>query len=205
MKLLKIFLVAMLTLFSISAAQPPVGDVSVVDAGLTLAQAGLNGWYVSDVNIYAVSPVVANGKYLRPGSKLTISNEGEQEIEFVTPDGQITAIQFVRIDKTPPTVTWVSPINTEVTASYSDLQAEISDAVSGVCRVEMSTDHGSSWVEGWNAASFALDEMVRETTWTYHPGFPEFAEGSQVVILRAIDCAGNISAGEILVVKRVYR
>ena len=102
-------------------------------------------------------------------------------------------------------MTWVSQINTEVTASYSDLQAEISDAGSGVYRVELSVDHGSSWVEGWNAASFALDEMVRETTWTYHIGFPEFSEGSQVVILRAIDCAGNISAGEILVVKRVYR
>ena len=85
MKLLKIFLVAMLTLFSISAAQPPAGDAPIVDAGLTLADAGLNGWYVSDVNIYAVSPVVANGQYLQPGSKLTISAEGEQEIERVKP------------------------------------------------------------------------------------------------------------------------
>jgi hypothetical protein len=203
MKLLKIFLVAMLTLFSISASAPV--DAPIVDAGLTLADAGLNGWYVSDVNIYAVSPVVANGQYLQTGSKLTISAEGEQEIEFATPDGQNTAIQIVRIDKTPPTVTWISPINTKVTASYSDLQAEISDAGSGVCRVELSVDHGSSWIEGWNAGGFALDEMVRETTWTYHPGFPEFSEGSQVVILRAIDCAGNISAGEILVVKRVDR
>ena len=94
MKLLKILLVAMLTLFSISASAPV--DAPIVDAGLTLADAGLKGWYVSDVNIYAVSPVVANGEYLQTGSKLTISAEGEQEIEFATPDGQSAAIQIVR-------------------------------------------------------------------------------------------------------------
>jgi hypothetical protein len=195
MKLLKILLAALLTLSSVSAIQPPADDAPLVDVGLTMAVTGENGWYVSDVDIYAVSPVVANGQLLQTGNKLTISAEGEQEIEFTTPNGQNTAAQIVRIDKTPPEVYLVTQVNAEVTASYSDLQAEISDAGSGVCLVELSTDYGSSWT------GFPVDKPSANVTWGYFSGFPEFKEGGQVVNVRARDCAGNISVAKILVVQ----
>ena len=203
MKLLRMFLtIAALLSISATSSVPVQGaEEQGVDAGFTVATTGLNGWYTSNLTVYAVSPVLANGKLLHPGESITVSDEGEQSIEFAIPDGENTATQLARIDKTLPTVTWNSIHNAEVTATTSGLSAEIADAVSGVCLVQLSTDNGRSWIEGWNAAGFALDEPVKQTTWTYHDGFPEFATGSHVVILRAQDCAGNFSAGEILTVR----
>ena len=202
MKLVRIFL-TFIALLSISASSPAPESVEDqgVNAGFTVATTGLNGWYTSNLTVYAVSPVLANGKLLHPGESITILDEGEQSIEFASPDGESTATQLARIDKTLPTVTWNSIHNTEVTATTSGLSAEIADAGSGVCLVQLSTDNGRNWIEGWNAAGFALTESIKETTWTYHDGFPDFASGSHVVILRAQDCAGNFSVGEILVVR----
>jgi hypothetical protein len=209
MKLVRMFLM-IIALLSISASSPAPAPVQAaepgVDAGFSVATTGLNGWYISDWTVYAVSPVLANGKLLQPGESLTISAEGEQSIEFVSPDysavhGQSTATQLARIDKTPPTVTWISSLNTVVTATSSDVSANIADRGSGICLIELSIDHGRSWIEGWNAAGFALGEPVLATTWTYHFGFPDLDKGAHVVILRAHDCAGNISPGELLVVR----
>ena len=202
MKLVRIFL-TFIALLSISASSPAPESVEDqgVNAGFTVATTGLNGWYTSNLTVYAVSPVLANGKLLHPGESITISDEGEQSIEFTSPDGASRATQLSRIDKTLPTVTWNSVHNTEVTATASGLSAEIADAGSGVCLVQLSTDNGRSWIEGWSAVGFALTEPIKETTWTYHDGFPEFVSGSHVVILRAQDCAGNFSVGEILVVR----
>ena len=80
MKLLRMFL-TIAALLSISATSPvPVqGAVEQgVDAGFTVATTGLNGWYTSNLTVYAVSPVVANGKLLHPGESITVSDEGEQ-------------------------------------------------------------------------------------------------------------------------------
>ena len=202
MKLVRMFLtfIALLLISATSPAPESVEDQGV-NAGFTVATTGLNGWYTSNLTVYAVSPVLANGKLLHPGESITVSDEGAQSIEFASPDGENTATQLARIDKTLPTVTWNSVHNAEVTATAPGLSAEIVDAGSGVCLVQLSTDHGRSWIAGWNAAGFSLTEPIKETTWTYHDGFPEFASGSHVVILRAQDCAGNFSVGEILVVR----
>lgn len=202
MKLVRILL-TIIALFSISASSPAPESVEDqgVNAGFTVATTGLNGWYTSSLTVYAVSPVLANGKLLHPGESITVSDEGEQSIEFASPGGEGTATQLARIDKTLPTVTWNSVHNAEVTATSSGLSAEIGDTGSGVCLVQLSTDNGRSWIEGWNAEGFNLAESIKETTWTYHDGFPEFTSGSHVVILRAQDCAGNFSVGEILVVR----
>ena len=202
MKLVRMFL-TIIALLSISASSPAPESIAEqgVDAGFTVATTGLNGWYTSNLTVYAVTQVVANGKLLHPGESITVSDEGDQRIEFASPDGESTATQLMRIDKTLPTVTWNSIHNTEVTATSSGLSAEIADAGSGVCLVQFSTDNGRSWIEGWSAAGFNLAEPIKETTWTDHNGFPEFSSGSHVVILRAQDCAGNFSVGEILVVR----
>jgi len=180
--------------------KPPEID-PVMDAGFGVARVGANGWYTSDWTVYAVSPVLANGRLLQPGKSLTVSDEGEHIIKYASPDGQSTAEQIIRIDKTPPQVTWITPLNFEVTAKSSGLSADISDSGSGICLVELSSDNGRSWIEGWNAAGFALSEPIHETTWAYHDGFPNLDEGGHVMIARARDCAGNLSPGEILVVQ----
>ena len=174
------------------------------EVGISPLTGAPSGWYTSDVTIHVLAPsnVLANGKSM-PGGLLTISDEGQHQIELQPgPAGRDNMVtQFIDIDKTPPTVNWISPINTVVAATSSELSAEISDRGSGICLVELSIDHGRTWIEGWNAAGFALDETIKETTWTYHIGFPEFSEGAHIVILRAQDCAGLVSPGEILVVQ----
>lgn len=106
-----------------------------------------------------------------------------------------------RADQTPPSLTWQTPFNAEVSVQYPNLTADLSDP-SGLCRVEISFDRGRSWEENWNAANFPpLDSTTpyTETTWTF--GGPLPTSGTQVFIARAVDCAGNVGAGEILVIR----
>jgi hypothetical protein len=162
------------------------------------AVVGHSGWYTSNVTLHTAAFIEPN--IMAPVANILVEREGSNEVSI--PDGLGgTATQIVNIDKTPPSVNWNTPFNTEATASSSELSADIKDQASGICLVELSIDNGQNWIEGWNSAGFALNEPVKETTWTYHPGFPEFDKGAHSVILRAHDCAGNISPGEILVVR----
>jgi hypothetical protein len=183
---------AALSLSTSAPAQPPL-IVSGMDAVV-----GNSGWYTSNVIIYTAAFIDPN--IVAPVGDILVEHEGTNEV--LIPDGLGgTTTQIVNIDKTPPSVNWNTPSNTAITAGSSVLSADIKDQISGVCLVELSIDNGQSWIEGWNSTAFALNEPVKETTWIYHPSFPEFDNGAHNVILRAHDCAGNISPGEILVVQ----
>jgi len=185
---------AMLCLSSPATVQPP-RIVSGMDAVV-----GQAGWYTSDVILHTAS-------FIDPDITISVDDirvdhEGFNEVPI--PDGMGgTAIQLINIDKTAPSVRWNSLPYSEVTAKTSGLSAEIADQGSGICLVELSTDHGRTWIEGWNAVGFALKDVVKESTWSYHFGFPEFDNGPHTLLLRARDCAGNISQGESLIVKMI--
>jgi len=175
--------------------------------GLGEGTAGENGWVVSDFTIHVISPADAlvNGQPLRDG-RFTVSSDGRHSIELQPgPFGQRnTVTQFINIDKTAPVVEWITEQNGSV-SGWTALSAEISDETSGLCSVESSFDHGLHW-EMHNLAPMTPDGVVisHETTWSIHEDFrgsPQGGQGAQVVLLRARDCAGNVSPGEILVIR----
>jgi hypothetical protein len=177
--------------------------------GLMDASVGLNpqtgapsGWYTSDVTIRIVSPigVLANGKPVQAG-QLTLSDEGQHQVEFQPgigiSDNRVT--QFLNIDKTSPGITWITEQNSAV-SDNSDLSAEITDQVSGICRVEASLDHGKNWErQDFPAPVSGEPGTIGETTWSMHLDTRELSHGVQVALLRAHDCAGNVSPAELLV------
>jgi len=172
--------------------------------GLGEATPGENGWVVSDYTIHVISPADAlvNGKPLQDG-RFTITTDGRHSIELQPgPNGQgNTVTQFINIDKTAPTVKWTTEQNLAV-SGWADLSAEISDETSGLCSVDSSFDHGLHW-DTQNLAALTPDGVTiqHETTWSLHRNFHGFPLGAQVVLLRAHDCAGNVSPGEILVIR----
>jgi hypothetical protein len=186
-------------------------EIPEIMVGPVIAQVGLNpithvpsGWYTSDVTIQVDSPkdALANGEPIKDG-KLTITDEGRHEIELQPgPLGEANRVtQFVNIDKAVPQVTWLTEPNFAV-SGYADLSAEITDAVSGICSIEDSLDNGQSWETQFISLSPSGENpVVLETTWSLHRDFSEFSEGVQLIQLRAHDCAGNVSPGEILVLR----
>jgi len=207
------FLFAVLSLFfhSIEPFHMFPGSVPEIMAGPTLAAVGISpltgepsGWYTSDVIIQVLAPddVLANGQPM-PGGRLTISAEGQQQVELQPgPDGIDNVVtQFVNIDKTAPQVTWITPTNALVT-EQSSLRAEIADALSGICLIEASFDHGSTWEsQTFPAPVMGEPGPIHKTVWSRQADFQHLSSRAQVVLLRAHDCAGNLSPAEILVVR----
>jgi hypothetical protein len=174
--------------------------------GLGEATPGENGWIVSDYTIRIISPVDAlvNGQPLKDG-RFTITGDGRHSVELQPgPNGQgNTVTQFINIDKTPPKVEWTTEHNAAM-SGWDALTAELSDETAGLCSVESSFDHGQNW-DSHNLAPMTPDgvTILHETTWSIHRDFRDFPPGVQVVLLRARDCAGNVSPGEILVFRVV--
>ena len=170
--------------------------------GLGEATPGENGWVVSDYTIHVISPADAlvNGQSLKDG-RFTITTDGRHSVELQPgPDGKDNTItQFIDIDKTPPTVKWITEQNVAM-SGWDALSADLADETSGLCSVESSFDHGQHW-DTSDLAPMTPDGVVipHETTWSIHENFRDFPPGVQVVLLRARDCAGNVSPGEILV------
>jgi hypothetical protein len=134
---------------------------------------------------------------LPPGAILTSDSNNQLHITFPATQGRYTG----ESDQTIPGVTWITPFNTEVSTNFQNLEADIADAESGICIVEISQDNGRSWTEAWNARSFPWNEPLNQTSWSYSDDFSAFSAGTHVVLLRAQDCVGNVSPGEILVVR----
>lgn len=183
-------------LLALTACQPVAPQLV---AGPLQARAGLSpvtglpsGWYISEVTLHILAPAdaLADGKPIRDG-KLTISGEGRHLIELQPgPFGGANRVtQSVDIDRTAPRVAWLTEPDA-LAAAESGIRAEISDATSGICRIEHSFDSGRTW-QG------QIVPALRETTWSLHRDF----SGRQLALLRAYDCAGNVSQGEM----RVFR
>jgi hypothetical protein len=176
----------------------------VASVGVSPITGKPSGWYTSDVTIHILAPAdtLANGKPLQNG-KLTISDEGQHDIELQPgPFGKAnTVTQNVDIDKTAPQVTWISELNSAV-PGFAALSAEITDATSGICSIDDSLDNGRSWETQFLVQPGSPDaEVVHTTIWSLHRDFSAFKNGPLVIILRAHDCAGNLSPGEILVIQ----
>lgn len=184
----------------------PARPTEEIYLGLGQGTPGENGWIVSNYTLHIISPADAlvNGQPLKDGS-FTITEDGKHSVELQPgPDGKDnTVTQFINIDKTPPTVKWTTEQNTPL-SGWDALTAELSDETSGLCSVESSFDHGQNWDKS-NLAPMTPDGVTifHETTWSIHRNFRDFPPGVQVVLLRARDCAGNVSPGEILVFRVV--
>ncbi len=110
------FLLAVLSLFfhSITAVPEIMAGPLVAEVGISPLTGEPSGWYTSDVIIQVLAPddVLANGQPM-PGGRLTISAEGQQQIELQPGQDGIDNVvtQFVNIDKTAPQVSWITPPN----------------------------------------------------------------------------------------------
>lgn len=212
---MNLFRFLFLALFILPLSPGPIKPAETVApeifAGLVDAQVGLcpltgapSGWYTSDVTIHILAPIdaLADGKPI-PGGKLTITSEGHHEIKLQpNPLSQANLVtQIVDIDKTPPRVTWLTGPNVAIVAG-STLNAEISDATSGICSIEASLDFGQTWERQFAAApGFPEAQVLHETNWSLRWDSARMAGEMQLIQLRAHDCAGNVSPGEILVVR----
>jgi hypothetical protein len=206
-----LLLALVLALLSISLipAEVEVGLDPELHLGLLDARAGISpetgkpsGWYTSDVTLRVISPadVLVNGKPLKNG-QITLTEEGQHKIVFqLGPTGQTSlGAQFVSIDKTPPRVTWRTVPQGQGSMSLI-LDAEVQESVSGICAIEASFDHGESWDrQSFPAPAPGKAGDLHETNWSMQLDLFEFSQGAYVVLLRAHDCAGNVSPGEILV------
>ena len=184
MKLVRMFL-TIIALLSISASSPAPepAEAQVVDAGFTQAVTGMNGWYLSDVTITALSPVVADGKLLQPGEILTISNESEQRIEYTSPDRKSTAAQIIRIDKTAPLMTINDLYHRGDGATI--LSVSVIDVVSGPAALDTSLDNGLTW----QTYPVSGDGSVPEVVWDIEVA----PDSTGPILARAVDVAGNTS------------
>jgi hypothetical protein len=207
------FLFLITALLSISAT--PVGAAPISGPEMTLgrveATVGLNpqtatpsGWYTSEVALQVLAPAdaLANGQPVVNG-QVTLTEEGQHLVEFQPgPFGAANRVtQFVNIDRTPPRVTWLTEPNPEL-SGYGTLSAEITDATSGLCSLEWSFNYGDEWESQRLAAPLAGEKSaIQATTWSLSRDFADFPSGAQVLLLRAWDCAGNVSPGELLVVQ----
>lgn len=200
------FLLATASLLLVSmtpAPMTPMAPATEIQFGLMEASAGLNpqtgkpsGWYTSDVRLLVIAPedVLANGKPLA-GGRLVVSEEGRHPIEFQSgPFGQANAVtQFVNIDKTPPRVTWRTAQQTTFSALEA-LEAEIADPISGICVIEVSFDQGKTWEKQFFPSPLPGETgPIQETLWSDHLDFKDFSQGIHQALLRASDCAGNLS------------
>ncbi len=98
----------------------------------------------------------------------------------------------VTVDNTPPEVTLNLQEGEVVTTQSSDaisitLEGDASDNLSGLIRVQVSTD-GRPWREVWAEGGAPLNAHWR-TTWTIASA--DTAQGKHTVAVRAIDRAGN--------------
>jgi hypothetical protein len=208
--LLLVFLIIVISTLIIidptSASKAPAKPAKEIYLGLGEGTPGKNGWIVSDYTIRVINPTDAlvNGQPLKDG-RFTITEDGKHSIELQPgPDGKDnTVTQFIDIDKTPPTVKWTTEQNSAI-SGWDALTAELSDETSGLCAVESSFDHGLNW-DTSNLAPMTPDGVTifHETTWSIHRDFRDFPPGVKVVMVRARDCAGNDSPGEILVFRVV--
>lgn len=186
----------------VPASGLPSKPTEEIYLGLGEGTPGENGWIVSDYTFHVISPADAlvNGEPLKDGS-FTITTDGRHSVDLQPGPGgkNNTVTQFIDIDKTPPTVKWITEQNVAV-SGWDALSANLADETSGLCGVESSFDHGQHW-DTSDLAPMTPDgvEIRHETTWSIHENFRDSSPGVQVVLLRARDCAGNVSPGEILV------
>jgi hypothetical protein len=193
MKFFRLILIAAMTLISTSAT-PGRDELSTSITNDASMPPGPNPATVANFPVDANLPA---GETLPPDVILTTDANNHLHITFPRPQGRYS----VESDTTPPTVTWITRFNTEVDTKFQNLEADIADAESGLCVVEISLNNGQNWTEAWNANSFPWREPLTQTTWSYSDDFSAFSDGAHVVLLRARDCVGNVSPGEILVVR----
>lgn len=135
---------------------------------------------------YALEPsALPDGKYL---AKVVASDEYSNPPQ-VARKAELASAPFW-VDNTPPTVT---AVKTEITSGGVQVQFQVHDAASIVGRAETSMD-GGDWVEVTSD-----DGIVDSNTETFSlkPGNP--GAGEHVILLRALDAAGNVGVGKAVV------
>ena len=169
-------------------------SVDTVDPGLSFAfngTPGMNGWYVSNVDVSAsatdtlsgvdYSEVRANG-----GAWLlqqTLS-DGVYDLEARAGDlaGHTKSIsEALRIDTKSPVSQFTSHTSNEVVAGIVHLQGLSSDMLSGLKVAEISTDGEATW----NTATLSGG------AWSYDWDTTALKNGTYTVKMRAMDVAGN--------------
>ncbi len=152
---------------------------------------GMNGWYVSDVNVSAaasdnLSGVDYSNVRVNGGAwslQQTLS-DGIHDLEAQAGDlaGHTKSTsQVLRIDTMAPVSLFTSHTNNEVLAGIVKLQGLSSDMLSGLNEVDVSTDGGATW----NVAALSGD------MWSYDWDTTTLQNGTYTVKIRGTDIAGN--------------
>jgi hypothetical protein len=153
---------------------------------------GKNGWYVSDVQVTApasdaVSGVDSTSVRANEGawvSSLTLS-DGAYRLEARAVDragNENTDTAELRIDTKAPSSAFSGFSDNEVVKGDITLTGQAFDTGSGVDRVEVSLDGGTTWLP----ADLAGD------SWTLHWDTASIPNGVYSILVRAADAAGNV-------------
>jgi hypothetical protein len=156
---------------------------------------GRNGWYVSQVEVSATASDGISGLYSLEGSPDgggTWSNfpfqlsDGTHEIQAHARDAagnEAGQTRSVKVDTVPPVSEITSHSNGDMVQGEVLLGGNVNDLISGVERVEVSLDDGTTWQRGTVGSGNA---------WTFPWNAAEIPNGEYTLQVRAVDQAGNV-------------
>ena len=177
-----------------NAEASTIVDTSAPEIGILInGTLGLNGWYISPVKVsftvYDSTSGVNSIYYSINGSAwtlytgaVTLANDSVYHIDYYAVDnaGNSGSIEhaLVKIDRTSPSLSLVSPRNNDILTGTANLQVTASDANLG--SVEYKVDNGE-WFT-MSASGNAYSAQVDTT---------QYNDGSHTIYFRAIDNAGH--------------
>jgi hypothetical protein len=152
---------------------------------------GMNGWYVSDVDVSAGASDVLSGvdySEVRTNggdwSLQQILSDGVHDLEARAGDlaGNTKSISgILRVDTNSPISLFTSHTSNEVVEGTVKLHGQSSDAMSGLRSAAVSTDGGATW----NVATLSAG------AWSHDWDTTALQNGIYTVKIRAMDMAGN--------------
>jgi hypothetical protein len=149
------------------------------------AVVGHAGWYTSNVTIHTATFI--DPQILALGADILVEREGHNEI--LIPDGMGgTGIQVVNIDKTAPVVSIADLYLRGDGATI--LSATVSDLISGPASLDVSLDNGVTWRTYRMPGGYSVTEWVC----SLEVDSDQITMGQPLILARAVDVAGNISA-----------
>src|SRR5258706_16174811 len=154
---------------------------------------GLNEWFVSPVAVTAFdsddTSGIASTKYRidsgewQEGTNTTISIDGEHIMDIQSKDnaGNTTSASLsFKIDITPPSSSFMSPLRTDMVRGIVDIKGTSLDAMSSLSLVEISFDDST-----WLPLSTALGN------WSSPWDTTQIPNGTYPLFIRGTDLAGN--------------
>ncbi|MBI5825536.1 MAG: hypothetical protein HZB18_16015 [Chloroflexi bacterium] len=156
---------------------------------------GRNGWYVSEVDLYATATDAISGLSILNGSLDGGTTWISFPVHFTDGDhlalihardvagNEVTVSRMIHVDTVSPVVQITSHSNHDVVQGDVQLSGSLEDATSGPEEGEISVDGGFTW----------QPVLLKASSWSFIWRSGEVPNGEYIVQVRGTDHAGNDS------------